>query len=221
MRIFVWTAQNCRCMLKIYFKVYIAFLGDYEFVRGDSKSDMWFCLSVHFCLIYCWRLGDYWFFSWRYWKYPNFQLVIVKNLIFSCSEKDRSLGHIILFPPCLYRVVFWLVRPNKMANCQSKPHQKSSKCQSFLRAWHLVIFRASRSKEPPYILSPHSNSLGLLSFRINNPPAPHLHIEYHYWSQTNLNFLVSFWQWRNLKYDWRTDRMPGTMLLTLRLSIAH
>ena len=32
---------------------------------------------------------------------------------------------------------------------------------------------------------------------------------------------MSFWQWRNLKYDWRTDRMPETMLLKLRLSIAH
>ena len=62
-----------------------------SFVRGGSKFDLWFRLSVHFCLIYCWRLGDYWFFSWRYWKYPNFQLVIVKNLIFSCRENDRKM----------------------------------------------------------------------------------------------------------------------------------
>ena len=38
-----------------------------------------------------------------------------------------------------------------MTKCQitCKSPQKSSKCQDFLRVWHLVIFRAEQSKKPP------------------------------------------------------------------------
>ena len=38
-----------------------------------------------------------------------------------------------------------------MTKCQitCKSLQKSSKCQNFLRVWHLVIFRAEQSKKPP------------------------------------------------------------------------
>ena len=41
----------------------------------------------------------------------------------------------------------------KMTKCQitCKSLQKSSKCQSFLRVWHLVIFRADQLKKPPCI----------------------------------------------------------------------
>ena len=41
----------------------------------------------------------------------------------------------------------------KMTKCQItfKSLQKSSKCQNFLRVWHLVIFRADQSKKPPCI----------------------------------------------------------------------
>ena len=39
----------------------------------------------------------------------------------------------------------------KMTKCQitCKSLQKSSKCQNFLRVWHLVIFRADQLKKPP------------------------------------------------------------------------
>ena len=42
----------------------------------------------------------------------------------------------------------------KMTKCQitCKSLQKSSKCQNFLRVWHLVIFRADQLKKPPCIL---------------------------------------------------------------------
>ena len=42
-----------------------------------------------------------------------------------------------------------------MTKCQitCKSLQKSSKCQNFLRVWHLVIFRADQLKKPPCILS--------------------------------------------------------------------
>ena len=38
-----------------------------------------------------------------------------------------------------------------MTKCQitCKSLQKSSKCQNFLRVWHLVIFRAEQFKKPP------------------------------------------------------------------------
>ena len=38
-----------------------------------------------------------------------------------------------------------------MTKCQitCKSLQKSSKCQNFLRVWHLVIFRADQLKKPP------------------------------------------------------------------------
>ena len=41
----------------------------------------------------------------------------------------------------------------KMTKCQitCKSLQKSSKCQNFLRVWHLVIFRADQLKKPPCI----------------------------------------------------------------------
>ena len=41
----------------------------------------------------------------------------------------------------------------KMTKCQitCKSLQKSSKCQNFLRVWHLVIFRADQWKKPPCI----------------------------------------------------------------------
>ena len=41
---------------------------------------------------------------------------------------------------------FWLVRPKKWLSVRlhSKSHKKSSKCQNFLRVWHLVIFRADQ-----------------------------------------------------------------------------
>ena len=40
-----------------------------------------------------------------------------------------------------------------MTKCQitCKSLQKSSKCQNFLRVWHLVIFRADQLKKPPCI----------------------------------------------------------------------
>ena len=40
-----------------------------------------------------------------------------------------------------------------MTQCQitCKSLQKSSKCQNFLRVWHLVIFRADQLKKPPCI----------------------------------------------------------------------
>ena len=42
----------------------------------------------------------------------------------------------------------------KMTKCQitCKSLQKSSKCQNFLRVWHLVIFRADQLKKPPCII---------------------------------------------------------------------
>ena len=41
-----------------------------------------------------------------------------------------------------------------MTKCQITCNslQKSSKCQIFLRVWHLVIFRADQSKKPPCIM---------------------------------------------------------------------
>ena len=41
-----------------------------------------------------------------------------------------------------------------MTKCQitCKSLQKSSKCQNFLRVWHLVIFRADQLQKPPCIL---------------------------------------------------------------------
>ena len=43
----------------------------------------------------------------------------------------------------------------KMTKCQitCKSLQKSSKCQNFLRVWHLVIFRADQLKKPPCSLN--------------------------------------------------------------------
>ena len=40
-----------------------------------------------------------------------------------------------------------------MTKCQitCKSLQKSSKCQNFLRVWHLVIFREDQLKKPPCI----------------------------------------------------------------------
>ena len=42
----------------------------------------------------------------------------------------------------------------KMTKCQitCKSLQKSSKCQNFLRVWHLVIFRADQLKKPPCMI---------------------------------------------------------------------
>ena len=47
----------------------------------------------------------------------------------------------------------------KMTKCQitCKSLQKSSKCQNFLRVWHLVIFRADQLKKPPCILGQQRN----------------------------------------------------------------
>ena len=73
------------------FEIYIAFSGWLKFLIGDSKFNLWFLRSIHFWLINFWRLGEYWFFGWWYWKHPNFQLVTVKNLIFSCPEKDGKM----------------------------------------------------------------------------------------------------------------------------------
>ena len=53
----------------------------------------------------------------------------------------------------IYRVVFLTGPPKKMTKCQitCKSLQKSSKCQNFLRVWHIVIFRADQLKKPPCI----------------------------------------------------------------------
>ena len=75
----------------MFWGITLHFLGDYKFVREGSKFDLWFLRSIHFFLINCWRLGVYWIFSWWYWKYPNFQLVILKNLTFSCRENDTKM----------------------------------------------------------------------------------------------------------------------------------
>ena len=49
-----------------------------------------------------------------------------------------------------------------MTKCQitCKSLQKSSKCQNFLRVWHLVIFRADQLKKPPCMCA----KLTLVSF---------------------------------------------------------
>ena len=52
-----------------------------------------------------------------------------------------------------YRVFFLTGAPLKVLSFRlhGKSHQKSSKCQNFLRVWHLVIFRADQCKKPPCI----------------------------------------------------------------------
>ena len=69
----------------------------YMMAQVDSVTIRYYCETRQACV----DLGNTDFSVGNTGKYPNFQLVIVKNLIFSCSEKDRSLGHIILFPPML------------------------------------------------------------------------------------------------------------------------
>ena len=75
---------------------------------GGSKFDLWFLRSIHFWLINFWRLGEYWFFGWWYWKHPNFQLVIVKNLILSCPEKDGKMTNRDPWKIQRQRQCYWL-----------------------------------------------------------------------------------------------------------------
>ena len=48
---------------------------------------------------------------------------------------------------------FLLVRPKKWLSVRlhSKSHQQSSKCQNFLRVWHLVIVRADQKNHPAHV----------------------------------------------------------------------
>ena len=45
-----------------------------------------------------------------------------------------------------YRAVFFTGPPLKVLSVKlhSKSHQKSSKCQNFVRVWHLVVFWADQ-----------------------------------------------------------------------------
>ena len=48
---------------------------------------------------------------------------------------------------------YWSALENERSvRLHNKSHRKSSKCQNFLRVWHLVFFRADQLKKTPFIL---------------------------------------------------------------------
>ena len=77
-----------------------------------------------------------------------------------------------------------------MTKCQitCKSLQKSSKCQNFLRVWHLVIFRADQLKKPPCMFE--------------------LLIEHRAWMLKSLGTL----QTRSLPLHYRGDQLLGADL---------
>ena len=69
--------------------------------------------------------------------------------IYSYRGNSRRIGSV---PADIWSTGCFLTGPpQKMTKYQitCKSPQKSSKCQNFLRVWHLVIFRADQSKKPP------------------------------------------------------------------------
>ena len=86
---------------------------------------------------------------------PNQQPLVqlLKNQRFLIFTFSTQLTH---FLPLLCQYLqggFFNWSALKMTKCQitCKSLQKSSKCQIFLRVWHLVIFRADQLKKPPCI----------------------------------------------------------------------
>ena len=75
---------------------------------------------------------------------------VSKNICRRETCHDKS-GKISLYNTYIQGGFFLLVRPEKWLSVRlhRKSHQKSSKCQNFLRIWHWVIFRADQSKKPP------------------------------------------------------------------------
>ena len=78
------------------------------------------------------------------------------------GENVKSLNHATLisfqlwdflhyFAYTLCRVFFLLFRPKKWLSVRlhNKSHQKSSKCQNFLGAWHLSHFKSDQYKKTP------------------------------------------------------------------------
>ena len=66
-----------------------------------------------------------------------------------------------------------------MTKCQitCKSLQKSFKCQNFLRAWHLVIFRANQLKKPPCMRGKSRSLLLMFNFvNISRPFQVHLYL---------------------------------------------
>ena len=94
--------------------------------------------GCHFCFQLQWSIS----FSMKFLLF--FHLVILEQ-----TKKFKIIG--TQYHNLNTGWFSWLVRPKKWLSVRLQSLQKSSKCQNFLRVWHLVIFRADQSKKPPCI----------------------------------------------------------------------
>ena len=95
----------------------------------------------------------------------------------------------------------------KMTKCQitCKSLQKSSKCQNFLRVWHIVIFRADQLKKPPCTINFSIESflvqIKSLELKWHKPIASFKPLKLvtnqaeKSWSKNTLESFTSLWFW--------------------------